>query len=366
VTQYLGDLDTPVPIVDITRLERNITRMAERVGATGTDLRPHVKAHKTRQVAERQLARGAIGLTVAKLGEAEAMVDAGFEDVFIAYPLVTPPKVRRLLDLIDRARVRFTVDSAAGARVASDVLGPVGVTVEVIIEIETGNGRTGVQSEAEAVELADLVDSLPGLRVAGVLGFGPGYVDGEAAQRELARQESTIAASAAQAIRAAGHDGARIVTVGCTPTSPFSAEHPEVTEVRPGVYVYYDCKQVSLGAATLDDCALTVLATVVSTPAPRRYILDAGMKALAGEDYGWGTHGRLLEHPDVLITRAAEEHGIINLADDVADPKLRVGDRVRIVPNHACGCSNMHDRVVAVDGEQVIETWPVIARGRVQ
>jgi D-serine deaminase-like pyridoxal phosphate-dependent protein len=164
----------------------------------------------------------------------------------------------------------------------------------------------------------------------------------------------------------AGHETARIVTVGCTPTSPYSAEHPEVTEVRAGVYAYYDCKQVSLGAATLDDCALTVLSTVVSNPAPRRYILDAGMKALAGEDYGWGTHGRLLEHPDVIITRAAEEHGIINLLEGVADPGLRVGDRVRIVPNHACGCSNMHDRVMAVDGERVLEIWPVIGRGRVQ
>jgi D-serine deaminase-like pyridoxal phosphate-dependent protein len=362
----LGDLDTPVPIVDLSRLERNIGRMAERVGATGTDLRPHVKAHKTREVAERQRARGAVGLTVAKLGEAEAMVDAGFDDIFIAYPLVTAAKLGRLLTLLDRAQVRFTVDSAEGALAAADVLGPTGRTVEVIIEIETGNGRTGVQSEEEALALAELVDSLPGLRVAGMLGFGPGYVEGEAAQREIARQEATIAASAAASIRGAGHVAARIVTVGCTPTSPYAAEHPGVTEVRPGNYVYYDCKQVSLGAATLDDCALTVLATVISHPAPRRYILDAGMKALAGEDYGWGTHGRLLEHPDVLITRAAEEHGIINLPDEVVDPGLKVGDRVRIVPNHACGCSNMHDRVFAVDGERVIETWPVIARGRVQ
>jgi D-serine deaminase-like pyridoxal phosphate-dependent protein len=139
-----------------------------------------------------------------------------------------------------------------------------------------------------------------------------------------------------------------------------------VTHVRAGNYVYYDAKQVQLGAATWDDCALTVLATVVSAPQPRRYVLDAGMKTLAGEDYGWGTYGRILGRPDVVLSWVAEEHGIIDLGAEVPDPRWRVGDRVRIIPNHACGVSNMHDRVLAIEGERVVDEWRVIGRGRVQ
>lgn len=139
-----------------------------------------------------------------------------------------------------------------------------------------------------------------------------------------------------------------------------------MTHVRAGNYVFHDRKQVTMGNATLEDCALSVLATVVSRPVERRYVLDAGLKSLAGEDYGWGTYGQLLEHPDVVISWAAEEHGVIDVPPDVADPGFRIGDRVRVVPNHACGLANMHDELVVVDDGRVVDRWPLIARGRVR
>jgi D-serine deaminase-like pyridoxal phosphate-dependent protein len=362
----VADLDTPVALVDVDRLERNLERMAARIAATDARQLPHTKTHKTREVAERQLAHGAEGLTVAKLGEAEAMVEAGFDDLFVAYPLVGETKIRRLGGLLERARIRFTVDSAEGAGAASAGLAALGQRCGVVIEVEAGSGRTGVADTDGVVALAGLVDELPALDLEGVMVFAPGYVEGEEAQRRVGHAEGRTATGAADAIRAAGLGPLPIVTAGCTPTSPFAAEIAGVTHVRAGNYVYHDLKQVSLGVAGLDDCALTVLATVVSRPRPRRYVLDAGLKSLAGEDYGWGTYGRVLEQPDVVVSWAAEEHGVIDLLDEVADPGWRIGRKVRIVPDHACGVSNMHDAVVAVEGERVVETWQVIGRGRVR
>jgi D-serine deaminase-like pyridoxal phosphate-dependent protein len=361
----VGDLDTPVALVDVNVLEANLAAMSARLAGSRAAHRPHTKTHKTRQIAERQLAHGARGLTVAKLGEAEALVEAGFDDLLVAYPLVGRPKLTRLLALLERARIRFTVDSLAGAQGASSVLGPAGRTVEVLVELDAGIGRTGVATVEDALALAERADGLPGLRVGGVLCFAPGYVEGEPRRREVGTAEGRLAADAAAALRRAGH-AAHVASCGSTPTSPFAALVPGVTEVRAGNYVFHDRMQLHLGVARLEDCALTVLATVVSRPRERRYVVDAGLKALAGEDYGWGTHGQLLDHPDVLVSFAHEEHGVIVLAEGVADPGFRVGDRVRIVPDHACGCVNMHDELVAVDGERVLETWPLISRGRLR
>ncbi len=362
----IGDLDTPVALVEVARLERNLARMARRVHDAGSAaLRPHAKTHKTAAIGRRQIDHGAIGLTVAKVGEAEAFVAHGFTDLTIAYPIVGRQKLERLRALPEQVTVRFAIDSKEGAEAASAVFAGSGRTPHVLIELDSGIGRTGVASAADAVALADRVSDLPGLHLTGVLGYAGGYIPGESERAGLGTGEGQGAVAVADALRAAGHP-IDIVSVGSTPTAPHAAGVPGVTEVRPGNYVFYDLMQVSIGTASLDDCALTVLATVVSHPTARRYVLDAGIKALAGEDYGWGTYGRLLDHPEVVLTRATEEHGIIELGEDVADPGFRVGERVRIIPDHACGTANMQDVLVAVDGEQVVDHWPVIARGRVR
>jgi D-serine deaminase-like pyridoxal phosphate-dependent protein len=362
----IGDLDTPVALVDVQRLEHNLAAMAALCAAAGVAQRPHAKTHKTRHVAERQLAHGAQGITVAKLGEAEVMVDAGFDDVFIAYPLVGERKLARVLALLDSARIRFEVDSLVAAEAASAFFVRHLVRVDVVVSVDGGAGRSGTASAADAIELGERVAGLPGLRLAGVMNYGNAYgTTVVEEQRAIGHREGTLAVDIAEALRAKGIP-IDVITVGSTPTARHVLEIPGITEMRAGVYAFLDLKQVTLNAGTLDECALTILATIVSHARPDRYVLDAGLKSLAGEDYGWGTWGRPLDRPDLAITRATEEHGIIELPAGAADPGWRIGDKVRIVPNHACGCVNMHDELLAVDGEQVLERWPVIGRGRVR
>jgi D-serine deaminase-like pyridoxal phosphate-dependent protein len=358
------DLDTPVALVDVGRLEANLAGMAGLTRDAGVAHRPNIKTHKTSAIARRQVEHGATGLTVAKLGEAEAMVEAGFDDLFVAYPLVGEAKLRRLVALAERAAVRFEIDSIAVAEAASAFLARHGPEIEVVVSIDGGAGRSGAATPAEAIAVAERVAELPGLRLAGVKNNGKAYWTSDPDQpAAIGRREGVDAVDLATTLRTRGL-AADVVPVGSTPTARHVIQVPGVTEVRAGVYALLDRKQISLGVASEDECALTVLATVVSHPTPDRYVVDAGLKALAGEDYGWGTWGHLLDRPDLQVTRATEEHGIIELAPDTADPGWRVGDGVRIVPNHACGTVNMHDELVAVDGELVVDRWPVIARGR--
>lgn len=362
--RFIGDLDTPVALVDLARLESNLAAMAAVARDAGVIQRPHAKTHKTRQVAERQLAHGAVGLTVAKLGEAEAMVDAGFDDLFVAYPLVGELKLRRLVTLLDRARIRFEVDTLEGAEAASSFLAAHGRRVDVVVSLDGGAGRSGAASPEATLDLAERVAELPGLELVGVMNYGNAYGTSDLGkQAEIGRREGEEAVAIARAMRVRGLR-ADVVTVGSTPTARHAVKVPGVTELRAGVYAFQDLKQVSLGPATLDECALTVLATVVSHARPDRYVLDAGIKALAGEDYGWGTWGRPQDRPDLAIVRATEEHGVIELPPDAPDPGWRIGQRVRIIPNHACGAANMHDELIAIEGDRVVETWPVIGRGR--
>ncbi len=364
MTELIGDLDTPVALVDIARLESNLASMAAVARDAGVAHRPHAKTHKTREVAERQLAHGAIGLTVAKLGEAEAMADAGFDDLFVAYPLVGETKLARLVALLDRARLRFEVDTLPAAEAASAYLARRGHRIEVVVSVDGGAGRSGAANPEAAIALAERVAALPGLEIVGVMNYGNAYGTSDPLeQAAIGRREGVVAVEIAEALRGRGVR-ADVVTVGSTPTARHAVTVPGVTELRAGVYAFQDLKQVSLGPATFEECALTVMATVVSHARPDRYVLDAGIKALAGEDYGWGTWGRPQDRLDLAITRATEEHGIIELPAGAPDPGWRIGERVRIIPNHACGAANMHDELVAIDGERVVERWRVIGRGR--
>lgn len=365
--ERLGDLDTPVALVDVAAMEANLASMAGVVAEAGVAHRPHTKSHKTREIAERQLHYGAQGLTVAKVGEAEALVAAGFDDLFIAYPIIGDMKYRRMLPLMDRARLRIAVDSAAGVDAASSFFSAHGRELEVLVEYDGGAGRSGTQSAQEARALAERVADSPGLVLRGVMSYGNAYGTTDLdRQAEIGRREGADAVEVADEFRRAGLN-ADVVSLGSTPTARHAATVSGVTELRAGVYVFNDRKQHSLGVAPWERCALTVLATVVSHPRPDRYVLDAGIKTLAGEDYGWGTYGQIRDRPDLVITLATEEHGIVTVPADSPDPRWAIGDHVRIVPNHACGCVNMHDTLVAFDGDEtVIDRWAVIGRGKVQ
>jgi len=359
----LDELDTPCVVVDMDRLERNIAAMALAARRAGVRLRPHAKTHKIPEIARLQIAAGASGMTLAKLGEAEAFADAGLGDFFLAYPLVGETKARRLLALMERARVVVGVDSVEGAQSLASVVGPTGRRLDVRIEIDMGLRRTGVLPE-NAIDLARAIAPLRGLRLRGIFTHaGQAYAEPTADKvAAVGRDEGTVLVRCAEALRAAGFE-IEDVSVGSTPTAAASMSIAGVTECRPGTYVFNDATQVGLGICQPEDCALTVLATVVSVPAADRVVLDAGSKTLSsdiqrptGDAYGMvaGGRGRLV--------RLTEEHGVVAPAPGTT---WHVGERVEVVPAHVCPVVNLHDRLVAVRGGRVEGELRVAARGRV-
>ncbi len=373
MSERLTDLNTPCALVDLDRLSRNLDRMADLAREAGVALRPHAKTHKTVEIARRQLERGAVGVTVATLGEAEALADGGIADIRVARPVVGGPGAARLLSLSRQANLSAIVDSAAGAEALSAAFAGAGRRLDVLLKVDVGLGRCGLPpSSPQGVALARRLVELPGLDFRGLLTHaGQAYGAGSSAEvTDIGRQEGELMVAFADELRAEGIEVAE-VSVGSTPTVPYSARVAGVTEIRPGNYVFYDRIQVSLGAATLDDCALTVLGSVISRPASDRAVLDTGSKAL-GLDMG--AHGRqgVVGHGQVLIgltgmapldgvviESLSEEHGV---AQTPPEAQLEVGQRVRVAPNHACPVANYFSRLAVVRGERVLDWWPVVGR----
>jgi D-serine deaminase-like pyridoxal phosphate-dependent protein len=348
----LADLETPVLTADLDAVERNISRMQAYCDEHGVELRPHIKTHKLPELARLQLEAGAVGITCQKLGEAEVMADAGVEDILLSFPLVGSAKAERLAALAGRVKMTVVGDSAAVAEGLSPVLARQGVEVDFLVECDTGLGRTGVQSPEEAAALAELVDGLEGLRFAGLMTY-PSLP--ETAPWLLAARE---------AIEARGLSVER-VSGGGTPTAERTHELGVVDELRVGTYIYGDRACIANGSVPLDDCALRVVATVVSRPTRERAILDAGSKTLTSDlAVGATGHGLLVEYPDAEVYALNEEHGYVDVSR--CEPAPEVGDRVTIVPNHACTTANMHDEIVLHRGGEVVETLPTAARGKVR
>ncbi len=361
----LGDLETPSLVVDLGRMERNIARMAAIADAAGVALRPHAKTHKTPQIGRLQIAAGSPGLTVAKLGEAEVFADAGIDDLFVAYPLWGESKWERLCRLATRARVRVAADSYEVLEGLSRTAARHGLRIPVLLEVDSGFGRTGLQTPEEARTLARRMGDLRGVTLIGLMGYGGHSYKETTAEgiAGVARSEAARLVETAALLRADGVD-AREISTGSTPTAPYAAREPGVTEIRPGTYVFSDRDQVSFGWGSLDDCALSLLVTVVSRPTPTRAVIDGGTKTFSSDGSaratGWGA---VRGHPEYAVSWLTEEHGILEVPRDASLP---IGTRLEIIPNHACGVLNMHDQLVAARGERVEEIWPVAARGRVQ
>lgn len=357
------DLETPAVVVDLDVLERNVLRMAEQARLRDVRLRPHAKTHKVLEIGRLQLDAGASGLSLAKTGEAEVFAAAGFDDLFLAYPIVGGDKARRLLALPDRIRLSVGVDSLDGARSLAEPFHAAGRRLDVVLKVDVGFHRVGVAPE-RAARAAQQIAALPGLRLTGVFTHaGHGYLrESPAGVAQVGRSEGETLVAVAAELRAAGLP-IEVVSVGSTPTARHAMAVPGVTECRPGNYVYHDASQVSLGTCPLEDCALSVLASVVSVPAADRAVVDAGSKTLSSDPlrpqaggYGWiaGRRSR--------IERLSEEHGVVGVAEGES---FRVGERVRLLPNHACVVSNLHERVFGVRGERVERELRVAARGRV-
>jgi len=352
-------MSTPRLWVDRTILQSNLREMQNLATSRRIKMRPHIKAHKCREIMHMQLAEGASGITVAKLGEAETMVTAGAKNVFVAYPLVGEEKLDRLVALSERALVTVAVDNFEVAqRMAArfDEERP----IEVLIEVDSGLNRCGVLPE-EAVFLARALITLPNLKLKGVFTHaGQAY----GATPEKVRAIGLMEAHTVVAVRDALHQyniNIETVSTGSTPTAKHNLEVAGVTEIRPGNYVWNDAIQVGLGVATLSQCALTVEATVVSSPAPGRIVIDAGSKALGLDKGAHGLSivsgfGHIIGWPTLVIERLSEEHGVVTFQG--TGPAI--GQKLRIVPNHACVVVNLADKLWVTDTEQ----WLVAARGR--
>jgi D-serine deaminase-like pyridoxal phosphate-dependent protein len=345
----LGEIETPAAVVDADRLERNLSLWQRHCDRHGLANRPHVKTHRCVEIAHRQLALGAIGITCQKLSEAETMADAGCTDILVPFNIVGAAKLDRLRGLLERVTLAVSVDDeslvAGLARAAAEAPRRLGV----LVDCDTGLGRTGVTSPEAAADLAVAVSRHESLRFDGFLTYP--VLDG-------ARQ--FLVAAVADA-KNRGLDPA-VVSAGGTSSMWESGDlRPTVTEYRAGLYAFHDRMSVAAEAASLDDVALTVHATVVSRPAPDRAVLDAGSKALTsdtGPDPGFGL---VLEAPSSPIVKLAEEHAYVELAPD---DELELGQRVRIVPNHACVVVNLYDELAITRDGQLEATWRVAARGR--
>lgn len=369
----ISDLPTPQILIDRARLLRNISRVQDLAASAGVSLRPHSKTHKSPAIARWQVDRGAIGICCAKVGEAEVMAAAGIGDIRLAYP-INPSNAPRVLALMERASLSIAIDHLGVARAWSDAMRRADRTLDVLIKVDVGFHRCGIAPDApDALDFIRSVGSLPGLRLRGVLSHaGQGYQATTAHELcAIARREVEILTTLRD--RAAS-DGIALeeISVGATPTLRDSLQQPGITEIRPGNYVYFDRTQLSLGAASLDDCAMTVVATVVSKPVADRLVLDCGSKTLTtdlargfGPTPGYGAvlmpDGRAIDET-LVIERLSEEHAIVRVTGPTA---LEPGDRVRVLPNHACVVANMVDEVLLVEGDRVIDKLPVAARGRI-
>lgn len=352
-------VSTPFLRVDLERLRRNVRGVAEHAAAAGITLRPHVKTHKSLDIARLQLASGAAGITVATVAEAEVFVRGGCTDVFIAYPLwLDQARAARVRDLAEVARIAIGVDSVEGAATAGRLLG--GTAVEVVVEVDSGHHRTGV-APAAAGEVA-LAARRAGLHPRGAFTF-PGHSYSPGAGPAAAAAERDALDLAARSMRERGL-GVDVLSGGSTPSLVAAlgttAVHREgvVREMRPGVYVFGDAQQWELGIVDPADVALTCRATVVSH-AGGRLVLDAGSKVLGADRAPYASgFGRLLDDPDARIVMLSEHHAVV----ETARPLLPLGSQVDVVPNHVCAAVNLADDLwVAESGG--LRAWPVSARG---
>lgn len=348
------EIQTPAVLVDIGVAERNIRRFQDYADRHGLKVRPHIKTHKLPAMAEMQLDAGAVGITCQKVSEAEAMV-AGSErlrDVLITYNILGEDKIEALRGLARRTKLSVVADNGVVVEGLSSGFARADEPLTVLVECDTGANRCGVESPEAAAELAARIDASPGLIFGGLMTY-PAVGSAERVQAFLSEAKALIEARGISV---------PVISSGGSPDMMTAHLVPVVTEHRPGTYIYNDRSLVARGVCDWEDCALTVLATVVSVPARNRAIIDAGSKVLTSDLLGLTGHGHVLDRPDITIDQLSEEHGRLVSAGDIG---LTVGQRLRIVPNHACVVTNMVDAVQVVRDGGFVATWPVVARGKV-
>ena len=362
----VDELETPALVVDLDVLERNLARLSRYASEHGVNLRPHTKTHKIPEIAKMQIASGCSGITVAKSGEAEVMAQAGLDNILIAYPVFGAPKAARIAGLARDKSITVAVDSEVTARELAGAAASAGSTIGLLVELDVGMRRCGVATPEQAVALAQAIDTMPGVRFAG-LTFYPGHIwdapDSQAAS--LAGVEAQVQA-VIDRLREAGL-ACGIVSGGSTPSAFNSHLLPFLTEIRPGTYVFNDRNTLGVGACRLEDCALRVMVTVVSNAVKGRAIIDGGSKTFTNDRWFSGSregHGLIPEDPAITFEAMSEEHGHLDVSKASRVPQI--GERLGVIPNHVCSCVNLHERIWYHRRGQVEGFWTVAGRGKVQ
>ncbi|MDP6124403.1 MAG: alanine racemase [Candidatus Latescibacteria bacterium] len=360
----IDDLDTPAVVIDLDRMETNISSMQAVANSGDVALRPHTKTHKIPALALKQIAEGAVGITVAKVGEAEVMADAGVSDILVAYPVVGSSKIERLLDVAERVHITVALDS-------SEVLSPLvsaatkrGVSIDILIEADTGFHRCGQPVGQKLMDLCGLAQQSPGANYRGIMTF-LGHISGSRDERASQMVGEAERMDAMLSLLAQNDLSPDVVSVGSTPNAELIPSLPSVTEMRPGTYIFNDRNTVGTEACSYSECAMTVLATVVST-ASGGVVTDSGSKTISSDRWlsGDGGCGFVPDDPGLQFVSTSEEHGHFDPSN--ANRTYKVGDRMRVIPNHTCVVTNLHDVLYGVRGETVEEMWVVAARGKLR
>jgi len=363
---HISELETPALLIDLDRMESNLCCVARYAKKYGFRLRPHTKTHKIPSIGRKQIELGAVGLTVAKVSEAEVMLCSSAPDLLVAYPVIGESKLRRLMEVARRTQLTVALDSTAAAGPLSAAARGAGLTVGVLVEADMGLHRCGVAVGEGLVALARYVLDLPNLTLEGVA-FYPGHIrsPGEENQPQIDQLAADVA-RIQEDFRSAGLP-LKTLSGGSTPLLFHSHLFPGLTEIRPGTYVFNDVNCVRAGVAGWNDCAVTILTTVVSNARPGYVIIDGGSKTFSSDRLAGSSEasfGCVPEAPEAVFYNLNEEHGFLDARKCEHD--LRIGDRLRVVPNHVCVAMNLHEQVYGIRGEQVEEVWKVEGRGKLQ
>ncbi|MBV9129229.1 MAG: alanine racemase [Verrucomicrobia bacterium] len=349
---HISELDTPVPVVDYDIACRNIRRLQEYCDANRFKLRPHIKTHKLPLFAHEQCKAGAVGITVQKLGEAEIMAHTGLTDILITYNVMGQEKAERLARLTNFARLSVAIDNEKALQSLAWAGNRARAPIGVLIEFESGGNRQGVQTPGQAVDLAKAVLSHSGVEFIGLMTY------------PTTTKTAEFLREALPLFRKAGIE-VSVISGGGTPNAYRTHELAPVNELRVGTYIYNDRMMMAAQAARLEDCALSVLATVVSRPRSERAVIDAGSKTLSSDLLAPGQgagYGLLPDYPDASIERLNEEHGVLDLGRSPRKPEI--GERVRIIPNHVCVVTNLHDSIYLHRDGAVLAQLSVYLRGK--
>ncbi len=363
---HIQELETPAIVVDLDAMQSNIRSMAAYCQSHGFGLRPHTKTHKIPAIARMQVEAGSRGITVAKPGEAEVMSQGGLDDILVHYPVFGTSKLDRLATLAHERKIILAIDSPITAEAISQAAVRAGSTIRLLVEFDSGMRRCGVQTPDAVEALAQEIAKLPNVSFAGITTYSGHIWDEPAHQAAPVTELGAQFQAVIDRLRRSGF-ACEIVSAGSTPAARSSHFASQLTEIRPGTYVFNDRNTLGVGACTLADVALRVLVTVVSTAVPGRAVIDGGSKTFSSDRWISGTkngYGLVIEHPEVEFVTMSEEHGTLELGDSGYSPK--VGDRLTIIPNHVCACVNLHDQLQFHRNGIVEGAWQVAGRGKVR